>query len=265
MINKDQVIRRFGKMSNSYDEFAKVQKKMAVALSNLAKAAGNYTKILEIGCGTGYFTRFIASLFPSATILATDIAPGMLAAAQANLVEFENVRYALEDGENLQTSETFDLIISNAAFQWFNNYSRAYGDFYDHLRPGGHLIYATFGPNTLHELHSSFDIAGKISGLPSGARHGQSFASSAALHTLMTDLGYIKVSHTEEYFREYFPAVKDFLASIKKIGANNASFKQPVVSRQLMFSMMHFYEQNFRENGQVYATYQVIYGCGQKK
>jgi malonyl-CoA O-methyltransferase len=265
MINKEQVVRRFGKRSHSYDEYARVQKKMAAALTHLAKEAGNFTKILEIGCGTGYFTRLIASLFPRASILATDIAPGMLAAAKINLLDFKNIHYALEDGENLQTSETFDLIISNAAFQWFNNYPLAYAGFLDHLNPGGHLIYATLGPQTFHELHSSFDTARNISGLHSGARHGQSFTSSAALHTLMTSLGYTKVSHTEEFFREYFPAVKDFLVSIKKIGANNANLSNPVVNRRLMFSMMRAYEHNFRENGQIYATYHVIYGNGQKK
>lgn len=265
MISKEQVIRRFGKMSHSYDEYANIQKNMAVTLHHLAKTTGNFTNILEIGCGTGFFTRLIASLYPQARILATDISPGMLTAAKANLRDFNHIRYALEDGENLQTCETFDLIISNAAFQWFNDYTKAYRGFLDHLLPGGHLIYATFGQNTFRELHASFQAAHEISGIRSSARHGQSFASSSALHTLMTDLSYKTVTHTEEYFREFFPTVKDFLASIKKIGANNASHRgNPTVNRQLMFSMMRFYEQNYQEHGQIYATYHVIYGCGKK-
>ena len=34
--------------------------------------------ILEIGCGTGYLTRALIELFPSAHITAVDIAPGMI-------------------------------------------------------------------------------------------------------------------------------------------------------------------------------------------
>lgn len=239
---------------------------MAATLLHLAKTTGDFAKILEIGCGTGYFTRLIAGLFPQASILATDIAPGMLAAAQAKLHDFNNIRYALEDGENLQTRETFDLIISNAAFQWFNDYAGAYAGFLDHLRPGGYLLYATFGPHTFCELHASFKAASEISGLHAAdVRHGQVFASSADLHALMSGLGYVQVSHRDTYFREHFPAVKDFLVSVKKIGANNAGHHgNSAINRRLMFSMMHHYERNYRENEQIYATYHVIYGCGQK-
>lgn len=265
MISKNQVARRFGKMSHSYDEYAKVQKSMAVTLQQLAKTTVRPLKILEIGCGTGYLTRLIAGLFPQASILATDIAPGMLSAARSNLRDFPNIHYALEDGENLRTTDTFDLIISNAVFQWFNDYPGAYRSFFDHLRPGGYLLYATFGPHTFRELHASFQAAAEILGLDAGSRHGQSFPASADLHMLMTGLGYTEVFHREEYFREYFPAVKDFLTSIKKIGANNASHHgNYVINRQLFFAMMRFYEKNYQEKAQIYATYHAIYGCGRK-
>lgn len=266
MINKGLAARHFDVMSRSYEEHARVQKNMAATLQQQGKAAGNFTNILEIGCGTGYLTRLIAELYPQASILATDIAPGMLRTAKANLADCQNVSYALEDGENLQTTETFDLIISNAAFQWFNDQTKAYEGFLTRLRPGGCLLYATFGPETFRELHASFHIARQALHLQESTRHGQEFAPVATLESLMTGLGYENTVHREEYVREYFPSVKEYLASVKKIGANNAGHQGSIaVNRRLMFSMMRCYEEIFRENSQIYATYHVIYGFGRKK
>lgn len=268
MINKIQVARRFGKMSHSYDEHACVQKNMAVTLSKLAQSTDrcDYAKILEIGCGTGYLTRIMAGIFPQADILATDIAPEMIAAARANLGHLPNVRFALEDGEHLQTSETFDLIISNAVFQWFNDYPAAYAGFLDRLRPGGQLLYATFGPHTLRELHASFAAAYHSCGMQSGGRHGQAFAPSSTLQQLMEDLDYTHTVHQETHTREYFPSVKDFLTSIKKIGATNANQQDhPVLSRQLLSAMIRCYEASYKEKGRIFATYHIIYGRGVKK
>lgn len=266
MINKNLVARHFGVMSRNYEEHARVQKNMAATLQQQAKAAGNFTRILEIGCGTGYLTRLIAHLYPQADILATDIAPGMLKTAKANLADCKNVSYAVEDGESLRTAETFDLIISNAAFQWFNDHTKAFEGFLARLRPGGCLLYTTFGPETFRELHASFHTARQTLTLQDSTRHGLSFAPAAMLESFMTGVGYESTVHREEHVREYFPSVKEFLAGIKKIGANNAGYHGSfAVNRRLIFSMMRCYEESYCENSQIYATYHVIYGFGRKK
>jgi len=265
MINKNHVVRNFGRMSSSYDEHAIVQKHMAKSLQALLRNTGVFNRILEIGCGTGGLTSLLASIYPHAEILATDISPGMLAVAQANLRNFGNIRYAVEDGEHLQTQETFDLIVSNAAFQWFNNHQQAYLGFFNRLSANGYLIYATFGPRTFYELHRSFQIASKVLNLRYDARHGQLFTDSSLLEHSMEGAGFKDVAHTEEEIREHFPTPKDFLWSVKKIGANNTAYdSHSPVNRQLLLTMLECYEQNFQEHGSIYATYHAIYGIGRK-
>lgn len=265
MICKKQVARRFGKMSSSYDKYARVQKYMALILANKVQRSGAYERILEIGCGTGYFTRLLAETFPKAHILASDISPGMLDATQKNLVSYPHIRYTLEDGESLKTQESFDLIVSNAAFQWFNQTPRAFNGFYDRLTPGGALIYTTFGKQTFQELHASFQAAQEQLGIASYAKHGQSLLTIPSLQNIMKLAGFTQTVHSEEKYQEYFPTVKDFLISVKKIGANNASqHNGSTTSRQLMFAMIRHYEDTFREHGQIYATYHTICGIGRK-
>jgi malonyl-CoA O-methyltransferase len=265
MINKDQVCRHFGKMSKSYDDYAIVQKKMAHMLQKLAKKAGNFTHILEIGCGTGYFTKLLAQMYPQSEIIATDISPAMLIAAKNTLSNFSNVSYELADGENIALSKHFDLIISNAAFQWFHDYHNAFRYFYNALVPGGFLLYSTFGNHTFSELHTSFHAAHQSLKINEPvSRHGPTFISIDALNEISHTIGFA-ANYQEEYHKEYFCNVKDFLSSVKKVGANNATHANRIFfNRNLMFSMIQYYEQHFREDEQIYATYHAIYGCEQK-
>lgn len=264
MMNKQQVCRHFGRMSKSYNNYAVVQKKMAHSLQLLAKETGTFHRILEIGCGTGFFTKLLAELYPHAHIIATDISPDMLNTARNNLSAFTNISYELEDGENLQLSGQFDLIISNAAFQWFHDYHQAFRQFYNRLQPGGYLLYATLGSDTFYELRASFKAARQSLGIQSSVHHGPAFIAMNTLADIGQQLGFDS-KHYEEFHKEYFPTAKEFLTSVKKIGANNASHsKHMIVSRSLMFSMMNYYEQHFRQDEQIYATYHAIYGCEQR-
>lgn len=264
MINKEQVCRHFGKMSKSYNDYAVVQKKMAYSLQQLAQKTGTFQRILEIGCGTGFFTKLLAQLYPHAQIIATDLSPDMLTIAKANLSTYTNISYELQDGENLQIAGQFDLIISNAAFQWFHDYHQAFRQFYNHLQPGGYLLYATLGSDTFQELHTSFKAARQSLDIKASGHHGPTFISINTLADIGQQLGFNSKRH-EEFHKEYFPTTKDFLTSVKKIGANNASHSTNIViNRNLMLSMVQYYEQNFKLNEQVFATYHAIYGCEQR-
>jgi len=57
--------------------------------------------VLELGCGTGYFTDVIAETATS--VLATDISEAMLNVAREHGEELENVQYRVVDALNLPT------------------------------------------------------------------------------------------------------------------------------------------------------------------
>lgn len=264
MNNKKVLARHFGRMSDSYDEYANVQKYMAHSLHKLAEKSGEFERILEIGCGTGFFTRLLATLYPHSQILATDISPEMLMTAKSNLNSFNNIRFAIEDGEHLRTQKTFDLIISNAAFQWFNHYQHAFQNFYDRLVPGGNLLFATFGSNTFHELDASFKVAEQQLKLNVLERHGPNFVSPDTLCDIMSCIGFT-AQYSEENCIEYFSSVREFLTSVKKVGANNAAESSRItVNRKLMRLMMEYYTQRYSSEQRIPATYHLIYGSGKK-
>jgi len=264
MMDKQRVNCHFGRIANKYDKYAIVQKKMGESLQQIVQTSGPFHRILEIGCGTGFLTKKLAQLYPNAEIIASDISATMLQTASSNLSDFSNIHYKIADGEDLQLTGPFDLIVSNAAFQWFNDYSHAFKKMLPQISTGGFLIYATFGKNTFHELHQAFLLAHQSLGINAPHVHGPQFLSIQELEYISSKFKN-STFFNEETFIEKFQTVKDFLLSVKKVGANNAAHEDHMIhNRKLLLKMIECYEDAFQHQELIAATYHVIYGCHKK-
>ncbi len=224
LINKQLLRKRFSKQAALYDQYAHVQKKMANRL--LQKALHQTTievrNILEIGCGTGYVTKQLVKQFPHATITAIDLAPGMIEVAKKKC-DAKAVAYLCADIEKMEISSKYDLVISNATFQWFNCFQETVHELCKSLTENGVLAFSTFGERTFYELHRSYEQALVQHELYKDERKiGQSFLSLETIERLLpTTLSYIDME--EEEIIEQFPNVRQFFQSVKKIGATNSS------------------------------------------
>lgn len=73
----------------------------------------NYEKALEIGCGTGEFTRLLASR--AQNVVALDLSPNMIRCAREQSASYRNIEYVLGDFMNLALpSESYDCVVSIA-------------------------------------------------------------------------------------------------------------------------------------------------------
>lgn len=186
-VNKSLVQRRFDKHAHEYDSYAEVQRVMARELAaRIAKShSGTVSRIADIGCGTGLLTLELLRLFPEASAALVDLSPQMIRAACAKLEQTGAAARRLErvvaDAEawvqeeddkrgSRSCNQAYDLIVSSAAFQWFNRPAETAGGLLRLLAPGGALAFATFLPGTLQELHRSFGEAESALGLEPVAR-----------------------------------------------------------------------------------------------
>lgn len=278
MIDKEKLKRRFSRNARNYDRYAAVQKLTAQRLMDDIKADGDhYREILEIGCGTGYLTNLLAKEYPLAKITAVDIADGMIEYANSRL-DHGNISFICADAEEMPLTKSYDLIVSNATFQWFNHLETTLAKLTSHLREGGKLKFSTFGQETFKELHQAFSYAKADLGIQSDIAPGQSFISREALHgicqasanhadqsqpavdPIATSAAEFTVTSYETFEREYFPTCLDFLASVKKIGANKSQTESAPVPG-LIEAVMGIYDREFREEtlDQIYATYHCLY------
>jgi ubiquinone/menaquinone biosynthesis C-methylase UbiE len=102
-------------------------------------------KILELGCGTGYFTRELA---PSeADIIAIDVSPELLEIAKANY-SAPNVRYEIQNAYALTYSDaTFDSVVGSSILHHLE-IGEALREIYRVLKPGGTIYFTE--PNMLN-------------------------------------------------------------------------------------------------------------------
>jgi len=105
----------------------------------LGEDPGPWEDALEIGAGTGYFSLNLMSEGRIANLTATDIAPGMLAALEANAARLGLDVEAVEtDAEQLPfADESFDIVLGHAVLHHIPDLDRAAAEFLRVLRPGG--------------------------------------------------------------------------------------------------------------------------------
>lgn len=275
MVNKVQVQKNFGKYAVTYDQYAVIQKEMARELLEIIRRTGRcFRNILEIGCGTGFLTELLACEYPEAQITATDIAPEMITVAKEKLAIFPNISYFTADGENLsrqeniRPSQQFDLIVSNAVFQWFSDYKGAFTQFHYYLEHKGYLIFSTLSSGTFKELYVCLkegreDITTCRQAKRESAEK-EPFIENKYLENLMKSTGFKNIGLEETTKLEYFESCRDFLKSLKMIGAHNY-LSDELSAKGLgsgIFSLIKNYDALFSGEKGVPATYQCLYGWG---
>lgn len=230
MIKKDLVRKNFSKSSHNYDNYAIVQKHMANEL--MENFAENFSelKILEIGSGTGILTEKLIKKFPNSKITLLDISSSMIEICKGKFGD--RLIYLVEDAEKFEFKEKFDLIISNATFQWFNNLEETIINYKKKLNSGGKIFFSTFAQGTYKELNESFISVSKE------YKYSQNFKSEEQLKKLG------KIIKSECYYEE-FPSLLDFLKSIKGIGAQSSLENKKNISYGIIKKVEKEYLKNY--------------------
>jgi len=94
-------------------------------------------RVIDIGCGPGNSTQFLARRWPEAEIIGLDSSKAMLEAAAKRL---SNLQWIEQDASgDLSHLGKFDLVFSNAALQWMPDHKRLLPRLFALLNPGGVL------------------------------------------------------------------------------------------------------------------------------
>jgi len=102
-------------------------------------------RVLEIGCGTGYFTKEL--LKTGSNIIAIDISPDLLKLATSHTTT-DNITYIVGNAYNLSfKNDSFDSIVGSSVLHHLNVDS-ALVEFFRVLKPGGTLYFTE--PNMLN-------------------------------------------------------------------------------------------------------------------
>jgi ubiquinone/menaquinone biosynthesis C-methylase UbiE len=110
---------------------------------------GNLGRLVEFGCGTGFYTEVLAT--KADTLLATDISPAMLDVAKQQ-VNAPNVTFRAEDCQRTSLPDgAFDTAFISLVIH-FTVPDHTVAEMYRILRPGGTLIIVNLDPQALNGL-----------------------------------------------------------------------------------------------------------------
>jgi SAM-dependent methyltransferase len=98
-------------------------------------------RILDVGCGTGYLLRLLASKWPQATELAgIDAAAAMVEVAD-RLADDERLRFSVGVAERLPYPDgSIDLVVSSTSFDHWSDQQAGLRECARVLVPGGRLV-----------------------------------------------------------------------------------------------------------------------------
>lgn len=250
--NKRQVAASFSRAATSYDAVAELQRAVGNTLMECLPGCLLPERWLDLGCGTGYFSRVLATRFPAGTGAALDIAEGMLRHARP---QGGASAFVAGDAECLPVRDaSFDLIFSSLALQWCDDFAAVLGEAERVLRPGGVFAFSSLCNGTLQELRASWERV-------DGFAHVNRFRSIDVYRQLCAisglRLGRLEVRPQVLHYAE----LRQLTHDLKALGAHNLNPGRPggLTGRARIRALVDAYEQ-FRTPAGLPATYQVVYG-----
>ena len=254
--DKRQVAASFSRAAASYDSVAELQR--AVGGELLARLPADITpqRWLDMGCGTGYFSRVLSERLPASEGIALDIAEGMLNHARP-LGGAQH--FIAGDAERMPLkAESVQLLFSSLAVQWCANFDAVLSEAYRVLQPGGVLAFASLCVGTLDELRESWRAADDMV-------HVNRFRTFETYQQLCADSGLRVLSLERQPHVLHYPDVRSLTHELKALGAHNLNPGRPggLTGRARIVALVDAYEQ-FRQAQGLPATYQVVYAVLEK-
>ncbi len=212
-----QIARSFGQAAAHYDEFAALQREIADHLLAGIEVAAP-TAVLDLGCGTGYCAAKLGARFPTAHLLALDLALPMLHASAARVAHATRLLCADMQALPLQDSVAH-LAVSSLSLQWCADLPRVFTELWRVLQPGGQALLSTFGPATLHELRAAWSAV-------DAHVHVNGFVDKVALEQAAKRAGF-QVAFKREPQTRHYSSLRALARELKGIGAHNMNDARP--------------------------------------
>lgn len=213
-------------------------------------------RVLDLGCGTGNGSRALTDRFPGADVLSLDWSLGMLAMARHRCGDEAGSRSLCADMHRLPlASRSTDLVFSNLAVQWSPRPLDLFKELRRVLKPGGLLLFTSFGPETLFELRSAWSA---VDTMP----HVNEFQDIMEVGDELVAAGFQDPVLDVERLTLQYRDVLTLMRELKAIGAHNAARGRApgLTGKQKLRRVLRAYEA-FGADGAFPASYEVLFAA----
>ena len=246
----------FGRAAAGYAEVAVLQREVESRLLEQLEVLGEKRplRVLDVGSGPGRASGAIKGRWPKSEVIALDLALPMLRQVGRHTRFWRPVKRLCADASHLPLADgSVDLLFSSLCLQWVQDLPAALAEFRRVLRPGGLLLFSTFGPDTLVELREAY--------LEAGERQPplSPFAAIQQVGDALMAAGFRNPVVQRELFTLTYPDVMTLLRELRAIGAGDARVHRPrgLGGRGRQRAMVAAYESR-REEGRLPSTWEVL-------
>jgi malonyl-CoA O-methyltransferase len=247
----------FDRASGSYEAAAVLQARVGDALlERLDFFRFDPQVVVDLGAGTGRMTGELKRRYKRASVIALDIAPGMLREARRHFGLFRRFERVCADVRALPFADgSVDVVVSNLMLQWCDEPDLALAEIRRVLKPDSHLAFTTFGPDTLKELRSAWAAVDTYT-------HVNAFVDMHDLGDALSRAGLTEPVLDVERVTLTYPNVLALMRDLKTIGAHNVTSGRPrgLVGRTRL-RRMEAASETLRSDGLIPASYEVVYGA----
>jgi len=248
--------RSFESAAAGYDQAAVLQQEVGRRLlQRLELVKIRPERILDLGSGTGHCIPDLLGRYKKAELVALDIALPMLQRARKRNHWLRRPRCVCADAERLPFEDNrFDLVFSNLVLQWCVELDVVFTELQRVLRPGGLLLFTSFGPDTLHELRASWEQV-------DGYSHVNAFQDMHDVGDALLRARFADPVMDVERLTVTYPDVWQLMRELKQIGAHNVTAGRPrgLTGKMHMQQLVDAYE-HYRREGVLPASYEIVNG-----
>jgi malonyl-CoA O-methyltransferase len=212
--------------------------------------------VVDLGAGTGRLTGELRRRYKRSTVVAFDIAPGMLRESRKHMGLFRRFERVCGDVRRLPFADaSVDIAVSNLMLQWCDDLDAAFREVRRVLKPDGLFTFTTFGPDTLRELRSSWAAVDDYS-------HVNTFIDMHDVGDALVRAGLTEPVLDVERMKLTYTDVLALMRDLKVIGAHNVTSGRArgLMGRSVLKKLEAAYEP-YRRDGVLPATYEVVFGA----
>jgi malonyl-CoA O-methyltransferase len=259
-IDAPRLRRAFSRAANGYEAVAALQREVATRLLEQLDVVGDAmpARVFDLGCGPGRAAQQMHERWPKSQVLAVDFALPMLRQIDSGARWWRPLRRAVQpvcaDVATLPFVDgSGDLLFSSLCLQWVADLPAALTGFRRVLRPGGLLLFSTFGPDTLGELREAFMQAD--AGDPVTP-----FAQIQQIGDALQAAGFRDPVLHRDRFNLTYPDAPALMRELRALGAHNARAdrRRSLMGKARMQRVFDAYE-TLRRDGVLPSTWEVIY------
>ncbi|WP_445354987.1 class I SAM-dependent methyltransferase [Microbulbifer sp. EKSA008] len=96
--------------------------------------------ILDVGCGDGKVTRYLAERMTNGRIIGIDLTEDMICYANKNYANIPNLSFEQMSADEIQFDYKFDIIFSFSCLHWVADQAQVWNSFYKYLKDNGKVV-----------------------------------------------------------------------------------------------------------------------------